>query len=87
MEFRVAYLQAMRERDPKGFNQLVRSGQMEAFLQAKTTEAYAMLEQLLAGQPRDPNGAVLDLVAQRQAERTVIETLIEEPLPTPETTA
>lgn len=79
MEFRTAYLQAMRASNPQEFNRLTRSGQMEAHLQAKTQEAYQMLDDLLVGVPRAANGAPRDVRAVHEAERQVIETLTEFP--------
>lgn len=79
MEFKTAYIQAMREADPREFNRLVRSGQIEAHLQAKSMEAHRLLEQLLADVPRAENGAPLDVQAVHEAERYVIETMTEFP--------
>lgn len=80
MEFKLPYVLAMREQDPKGFQQLVRSGMMERHLQEKALEARQMLDQLLADKPRDqqgnPNPA--DVVA---AEEVVRGTLIDFPTP------
>jgi hypothetical protein len=77
MEFKLPYLLAMREQAPKMFNELRRSGQMDAHLQAKTEEAYRMLDELMEGIPRSKDGCVLDLARQREAEEIVRATLIE----------
>ncbi|MBX3496644.1 MAG: hypothetical protein KF769_10415 [Parvibaculum sp.] len=71
MEFRLPYLLAMRERAPQMFNQLRRSGQMDAHLEQKVQEAARMLKEML---PENPT-----LAAEREAEEVVRATLIEFP--------
>lgn len=80
MEIKVPYALAMREQDPKGFNQLSRSGTLEAHLQEVSEKAHQMLDSLLADKPRDRHGQVsqADVAA---AEEVVRATLIEFPTP------
>lgn len=79
MEFKFPYLTAMREQAPAMFNQLVRSGQMDAHLQEKSTEAHRMFRDLTASLPKLPSGYPRDEQAASAAERQVLETLIEFP--------
>lgn len=84
MEFKTAFLEAMRQNSPREFNRLARTGELEALLQAKMEEAYRMLDELLVDVPRAENGAPRDVQAVHEAERLVLETLIESPLATTE---
>ena len=83
MEFKSPYLHAMRDRAPKMFNQLVRSGQIEAHLQEKSAEAHRMFRELTPEAPTLPNGVPKDPWA-REAEEAVLATLIEFPSDSPE---
>lgn len=83
MDFETPYLHAMRDRAPKMFNQLVRSGQMEEHLQEKSTEAHRMFEELTADAPKLPNGLPRDPWG-REAEEVVFATLIEFPSDSPD---
>lgn len=76
MEFKLPYLLAMRERAPKMFNQLRRSGEMDAHLQMKSEEAHRMFEELTADEPKLPNGLPTSQSAIREAEEIVLATLI-----------
>lgn len=78
MEFKGPYLMAMRDRAPRMFNRLRRSGEMEAHLQEKAAEASRMFDEMTATAPKLPNG-LPELEHRRAAERTVLETLIEFP--------
>lgn len=80
MEIKLPYALAMREADPKGFNQLVRSGKMDDHLHQISLEAHQMLDNLLADKPRDSHGQVsqADVAV---AEEIVRATLIEFPTP------
>jgi len=78
MEFKVPYVLAMRERAPKMFNRLRRTGAMDAHLQQKSLEAHRMFEELTADAPKLPSGYPRNLHALR-AEQIVFETLIEFP--------
>src|SRR5262245_48537664 len=81
MEFQNRYLQALRENDPKGFNQLRRSGQLDAYLKQKTAEAYQLRRQLLASQPKDPQSvrAVEEQVMALMLEAPSLESELREP--------
>lgn len=79
MEFSVPYLEAMRAKAPRMFNELRRSGKMAEHVQAKTAEAHRMVRELLKDEPKLPSGAPKNLAAQRQAEQTVMTTLIDFP--------
>ena len=83
MDFKSPYLHAMRDRAPKMFNQLVRSGQMEEHLQAKQQEARRMLDELTANAPKLPNGLPRE-PHLREAKEVVFATLIEFPSDSPE---
>lgn len=80
MEFKTPYLLAMREQAPQMFMELVRSGKMDAHLQAKSVEAHRMLQGLLASAPKNPDGRP-QMEAARAAEEVVMATLIEFPTP------
>ena len=79
MEFKEPYLRAMREQAPKMFNELRRTGAMDAHLQAKSAEAHRMLRDLTTGMETLPNGLVRDANVLRMAEEQVRATLIEFP--------
>lgn len=72
MEFRVPYLNLMRERAPKLFNQLRKSGQMDAHLQAKMDEAFRMRDELSKDRPNDP-------MTRREIEEQVMAAMAEFP--------
>ncbi len=78
MEFKVPYLLAMREQAPRMFNQLRQTGALDAHVQAKSTEAHALFDQLTANAPKLDNGLPENPYRNR-AERQVLETLIEFP--------
>lgn len=59
LHFRMAYLLAMREQAPKMFNELRRTGAMEAHLDRKTEEAGNLFNQLTEGLPTLPGSGVL----------------------------
>ena len=75
MEFKAPYLQARREKAPKMFNHLRRSGGLDAHLQKKSAEAHQLFEELTAAQPKP-----LTDQAYNEAARQVIETLAEFPI-------
>lgn len=86
MEFKVAYLEAMRSQAPQMFNRLRRTGALDAHVQKKAEEASRMFEELTADEPKLPNGLPRSPVAIREAEEQVRATLIEFPQDeTPET--
>lgn len=78
MEFKLPYAQAMRQQAPKMFNQLCRSGQFEAHLQAKSHEAHAMLKEILAQAPLDKYGKPT-MQAEREAEEQVFAAMLDFP--------
>lgn len=79
MEFKLAYLTAMRDQAPAMFNQLRRTGAMDAHLQKKGEEAMRLRDELLANEPKLPSGLPMNLAAQRLAEEIVFSQLIEFP--------
>jgi hypothetical protein len=79
MDFISPYLHAMREEAPRMFMALRRAGTLDDHLQQKSTEAHTMLEQLLAKEPKLPNGLPENQQALRAAEEIVRATLIEFP--------
>lgn len=79
MEFRITYLQAMREQNPRMFNQLARSGAMPAHLKQKTAEAYQMREELLVGVPTNEHGTPIDPAAVKLAEEQVFAVMLDFP--------
>jgi hypothetical protein len=80
VDFKVPYALAMSERDPKGFNELSRSGKLEQHLQEVSLRAHQMLKDLLADKPRDRHGLVSQ-ADEAAAEEVVMATLIEFPTP------
>lgn len=79
MEFKLAYLNAMRDQAPKMFNELRRTGAMDVHLQKKGEEAMRLRDELLANEPKGPSGLPKNLTAQRLAEEIVFKQLIEFP--------
>lgn len=79
MEFKAPYLRAMRDRAPRLFNQLRRSGLLEKHLRDKSAEAHRMFDELTANLPKP-----LTDQQYREAERQVLETLIVFPSEAPE---
>jgi hypothetical protein len=80
MEFKLPYLLAMRQQDPKEFMALRRAGKLDQHVQEKAEEASRLLKELLARAPRDSHGEV-SLAARREAEEHVRATLIDFPVP------
>ena len=80
MEFKGTFLLAMREKDPKLFMALRRSGQLNQYVQEKSQEAHAMLRGILAKREKSPHGNPLpaDL---REAEEVVLAHFLEFPVP------
>lgn len=79
MEFKLAYLEAMRTQAPQMFNRLRKTGALDAHLEQKTKEAYRMLSEQTASLEKLPSGMPKDQAALRQAEESVLATLIEFP--------
>lgn len=77
MEFKKPYLEAMRDQAPQMFNQLRRSGALDAHVAAKAREASLMFNQLIARADKLPSGLPSDPRVIREAEQQVFATLIE----------
>jgi hypothetical protein len=86
MEFKGRYLNALRDNDPKLFMALRRSGQLDAHVQAKGLEANELLQQMLAQEPKGPNGLPLDPQAYRLAQERAMAQMLEFPTPESEQT-
>jgi hypothetical protein len=56
MEFKLPYMQAMRQQAPKLFNRLSRSGGLEAFVNEKAQEASKLFHELTANAPKEAGG-------------------------------
>lgn len=78
MEFKGPCIQAMYDRAPKMLRDLQRRGLVERHLQKKSEEAHRMFDELTKDAPKLPNGFPAAPHAS-QAERLVLETLIEFP--------
>jgi hypothetical protein len=72
MEFKVPYLTAMREQAPRMFNQLQKSGRLEAHLNQKAAEAKRMFDDLTRSAPKPLSDQM-----HSETSRLVMETLIE----------
>jgi hypothetical protein len=81
MEIKEQYLLAMCEQAPKVFNELRRSGAMDAHLQKKSEEAATMFKQLASGEKKLPNGEIANPTRRREIEEQVRQALIEFPQP------
>ena len=87
MELRRILMEALADSDPKEFNRLSRSNQLEPWIQAKGKAAMELFDQLTKDQPKTQDGVVRDPQARRTAEETVIAQMVEgitssEPSPT-----
>ena len=78
MDFKLPYLQAMRQQAPQMFNSLSRTGQLETHAQQKAEEAAQMFSELTANAPKDQTGYPKEPFA-REAEDLVKAALIEFP--------
>jgi hypothetical protein len=78
VEFKTPYVLAMRERAPKMFKALCRSGRLKEHLQEESVEAHRLFDQLMAGVPMEESGYPKQPWA-REAEEQVFATLIEFP--------
>ncbi len=83
MNFKYPYLLAMREQAPKMFNQLRRTGALDAYVNQKSKEADELLDYLTKNAPKLDNGLPEQPYLGR-AESQVFETLIEFPNESPE---
>ena len=79
MNFKGPYLFAMRSRAPKMFVELCRSDLLDQHLQEKSVEAHALLEQLLAREPKGIDGLPKDPQALRLAEEIVLGQMLDFP--------
>ena len=79
MEFKLPYLLAMREQAPKMFNQLRRTGALDAHVAEKGAEARRMYDEMAKDKPKLPNGLVEGASARREIEEQVFAALIEFP--------
>ena len=75
MEFKEPFLLAMRERDPKLFQALSRSGRLDQFLQQKSLEAHQLLKEIMEQEPKD------DPQAERLAQERVFAIMLDFPVP------
>ncbi len=78
MNFKYPYLLAMREQAPKMFNQLRRTGALDAYVAAKSKEAHELIDYLTKDAPKIKSGLPEQPYLGR-AERAALETLIEFP--------
>jgi hypothetical protein len=77
VHFKGQYLMAMRQRAPKMFVELCKSGQLDHHVREKSVEAHALLDQLLANEPKDVAGLPKDLQASRIAEEMVMAQMLD----------
>ena len=83
MNFKYPYLLAMREQAPKMFNQLRRTGALDAYVETKSKKADDLFDYLTKDAPKLDNGLPEQPYLGR-AERAALETLIEFPSEDPE---
>ena len=74
MEFKGQFLQVLRERDPKLFMSLRKSGQLDQYVQEKGLEANRLLRELVAAKGNDP-------ASLREAEEQVKAIMFDLPVP------
>jgi hypothetical protein len=63
------------------FMELCRSGQLDKYVQERGLEAHALLDQLLASEPKGVDGLPKDIQAQRLAEEQVMAQMLDFPVP------
>ena len=56
MEFRLPYMQAMRQQAPKMFNRLSREGKLQAFVDEKAKQASDLFQELTEDAPKEKGG-------------------------------
>lgn len=78
MEFRLQYLQAMRQQAPKLFNQLNREGKLLPLAEEKAKEASDLFAELTKDAPKEQGGYPKEPWAS-QAQEAVMQTLIDFP--------
>ncbi len=79
MEFSLAYQLAMRDKAPKMFNRLRRTGALSAHVKAKSAEARQMYDELAKDKPKLPNGVLRSPSDKQQIVELVFAALIEFP--------
>ena len=78
MEFRLPYMQAMRQQAPKMFNRLNREGKLQAFVDEKAKEASRLFEELTKDAPKEKGGYPKEPQASEAIE-TVMSQMLEFP--------
>lgn len=71
MEFRLPYMQAMRQQAPKMFNRLNREGKLQAFVDEKAAEASRLFHELTANVPKTMGGYPREPEAREAAEQVM----------------
>lgn len=71
MEFKLPYMQAMRQQAPKMFNRLSREGKLEAFVNEKAAEASKLFHELTADAPKTIGGYPKEPEASRAIEQVM----------------
>lgn len=79
MDIKIPYLDAMRERAPKMFLELCRAKEIDAHASAVSKEGHRILDEILASEPRTPDGRVINERAEREAEEQVLAMMLEFP--------
>ena len=78
MEFRLPYMQAMRQQAPKMFNRLSREGKLQAFVDEKAKQASDLFQELTKDAPKEKGGSPKEPFASEAIE-AVMQTLIDFP--------
>ena len=78
MEFRLSFLQAMRQQAPKMFNRLNREGKLQEFADEKAKQASELFQELTKDAPKEPGGYPKEPFAS-EAQEAVMQTLIDFP--------
>ena len=78
MEFRLPYMQAMRQQAPKMFNRLSREGKLQAFVDEKAKEASRLFEELTKDAPKEKGGYPKEPQAS-EAQEAVMAAMLEFP--------
>lgn len=78
MEFRLPYMQAMREQAPQMFKDLCRTGELDRFVALKARQASQLFQDLTKAAPKEPDGYPRQPFA-REAEEQVRSQLIQFP--------
>jgi hypothetical protein len=78
MEFRLQYLQAMRQQAPAMFNRLNREGKLDQFVAEKAKQATELFQELTRDAPKEQGGYPKEPYAS-EAMEAVLQTLIDFP--------